>query len=183
MIYSRYNRPPTVPAPKCSKFQPTFGLEVNKKTGKTELVKTGETNFYDKIQAAKESTMIYNILDRFESNMSADEAAEILCEEGKMTKQGNYGDFTELPTSLQEMQQLMIDAENHFNSLPLDERQKYNHNLGEYLAELNNSLTKIEKIQQVEEQPKADYTEMLKKQEEAINELKNKIEGANNESK
>lgn len=123
-FYSRNNRPETIPVPQSKKLIPTFSLEINKTTGKKELKETGKTNIYDMIQASKESTMIYNILDRFQAG-----DVEVL---NKV--QGAYGDFTNVPRTLAEAQQQLIDAENLFMSLPLEMRKEFNHSTSEFLA-------------------------------------------------
>lgn len=125
-FYSRTKKPATIPAPQCSKFSPTFSLKINKNNGKKELVKTGETNTYEKIQAGKEQTLVYNILDRYNKG-----EIEVLNQ-----TQGAYGDFTNMPTSLAEAQQRLIDAEKTFESLPLEVRREFNHSTTEFLSSI-----------------------------------------------
>lgn len=133
-FYSLTNKPPRSPYPKSHKIMPTYSLKIDKQTGKKELKETGKTDIYERIQESKESTMIYNILERF---LAGDN--EII------NKQiGSYGDFTELPTNLAEAQQLIIDAENTFKSLPLDIRKEFNHSPTEFMAGIENG--KLEKI-------------------------------------
>lgn len=127
-FYSRAKRPATIPCPKCEENVPTFTLKINKETGKKELKKTGETNLYKKIQASKEETLIYNIIKRFESG-----DIEVLNK-----TQGTYGNFTNMPKTLAEAQQSLIDAENTFNSLPLDIRRQFNMSSSEFIAGLTN---------------------------------------------
>ena len=62
--YSRVNKSATIAQPKCDKIVPTYGKEIDK-DGKVHIVETGKTNLYEKIQASKDDTLIYNILDRF----------------------------------------------------------------------------------------------------------------------
>ena len=146
-FYSRNNRPKTIPAPKCEKIIPTFSLEIDTKTGKKELKQTGKTNIYDKIQASKEQTLVYNILERFNAGDTS-----------VLNKvQGMYGDFTNVPKTLAEAQQQLINAENLFMSLPLDMRKEINHSSSEFLAsaasgELETRLAKFKrKTTKVEE--------------------------------
>ena len=121
--YSRINKPVTIAQPKCEKIVPTYGKEIDK-DGKVHIVETGKTNLYEKIQASKEDTLIYNILDRFNAgDISVLQA-----------RQGVYGDFTDAPKTLAEAQQSLITAENYFNSLPLDVRAEFNHSFSEFLA-------------------------------------------------
>lgn len=122
-FYSRNNLPKTIPQPKCDKLVPTYGREVDE-SGKVHIVQTGKTNLYEKIQASKEDCLVYNILDRF-----ANGDVGVL-----NVHQGQYGDFTEMPKTLAEAQQTLIDAENYFNSLPLDVRKEFDHSVGQFLS-------------------------------------------------
>lgn len=133
-FYSRVNRPKTIPHPRSSKIVPTYSLQVNKDTGKKEIVESGKTNIYDMIQASKDETMVYNILKRFQNG-------DI---EALSKTKGVYGDFTNAPKTLAEAHQLIINAENHFNDLPLDVRKEFNYSSSEYLASLTNG--KFEQI-------------------------------------
>ena len=122
-FYSRTNMPSTIPQPECSKIVPTYGIEIDD-DGKVRVVETGKTNLYEKIQASKEDTLIYNILDRFK-------AGDVTA---LQKNQGYYADLTEMPKTLAEAQQSLITAENYFNSLPLDVRKEFNHSFSEFLA-------------------------------------------------
>lgn len=127
-FYSRTNRPTAIPCPKCSKIVPTYSLQINKDTGKKELKETGKTNVYELIQASKEETMVYNILKRFESGDL----------DALNKTKGIYGDFTSMPRTLAEAQQLVIDTEKQFNELPIEIRREFNMSASEYLASLTN---------------------------------------------
>lgn len=127
-FYSRVNKPETIPAPSGEKVVPTFSLRISKETGRQELVQSGTTDIYEKIQASKESTLIYNIIERFQNgDISA-----------LNQHNGYYGDMTTIPTTLAGMKQALIDAENHFNQLPLEVRKEFNHNVNEYLNAFDN---------------------------------------------
>lgn len=60
---------------------------------------------------------------------------------------GQYMDVTEAPKTLAEMQQLVIKATNQFNELPLDIREKFNFDPGQFVAEYGTPewLKKMEK--------------------------------------
>lgn len=118
----------TVPG---SGMKDTYKMHVDA-DGKRELKKSGEYNLYADIQSYKDSVSIDYILSRF---VNGDETA-------LSRVQGIYGDFTEMPTTLAELQQRVIDAENLFNSLPLDIRAQYNHSASEFFAQLDSDKTK-----------------------------------------
>lgn len=119
---------PSVPG---SGMKPTYKMHVDK-DGKRELRKNGEYNLYAEIQSYKDSVSIDYILARF---MNGDETA-------LSRAQGIYGDFTEMPRTLAELQQRVIDAEDLFNSLPLDVRKEYNFSASEFFAQLDSDKTK-----------------------------------------
>ena len=121
-FYSRTKLPTTIAQPKCEKIVPTYGKEIQK-DGTIKVVETGKTNVYEKIQASKDETLVYNILDRFNAG-----DVSVL-----QQRKGQYGDFTNAPKTLVEMQQTLIDAENYFYSLPLDVRKEFNHSVNEFL--------------------------------------------------
>lgn len=135
-FYSRTRRPQTIAYPESKKIKATFSLKIDKTTGKKELQKTGATNIYDKIQAAKDETLIYNILEKY--NAGDNQALNKV--------KGVYGDFTNMPSTLAEAQQRLIDAENTFKSLPLEIRREFNMSTTEFLASIANG--EFEKVAQ-----------------------------------
>ena len=131
-FYSRIKKPDTKPAPSGNKIAPTFNLRMSKSTGRQELIESGTTNIYEKIQAAKDSTLIYNIIERYKNG------------DVQALNQHNlqYGDTTILPKTLAGMKQALIDAENNFNNLPLEVRKEFNQNVNEYLTAIDNGTIK-----------------------------------------
>ncbi len=127
-FYSRSSYPQTIPHPKSKKIIDTYSIEINKDTGKKELKATGKTNIYEFIQKSLEDTKVYNILKKCE--MGDTEALNRAV--------GAYGDFTSAPRSLAEAQQLIINAEKEFNSLPLEIRKEFNYSVSEFLAGFGN---------------------------------------------
>lgn len=118
----------TVPG---SGMKDTYKMHVDE-DGKRELKKSGEYNLYVDIQSYKDSVSIDYILTRF---VNGDETA-------LSRVQGIYGDFTQMPRTMAELQQRVIDAEHLFDSLPLDIRAQYNHSASEFFAQLDSDKTK-----------------------------------------
>lgn len=133
-FYSLTNKPPRKTYPESHKIVPTYSIKIDKATGKKELKETGKTDIYEKIQESKESTLLYNILERYAAGDT-----NILNQ-----RQGSYGDFSEYPENLAEAQQIMIDAENKFKKLPLEIRKEFNHSITEFVAGIENG--KLEQI-------------------------------------
>lgn len=114
-----------------SGMKDTYKMQVDD-DGKRELRKSGEYNLYAEIQSYKDSVSIDYILSRF---VNGDETA-------LSRAQGIYGDFSQMPTTLAELQQRVIDAEDLFNSLPIDIKEKYNFSASEFFAQLDSEKTR-----------------------------------------
>lgn len=164
-----YDRAVGGSCPSGEKIVPTYSLVVDKDTGKTDLKATGKTNMYDYIQSSLEETLIYNVIERYNA--------------GDITAldkvRGFYGDVTQLPKNLAEAQQLLINAQKTFNSLPVDVRAKYNHSVSEFLS----AIEKEAKTAAADEARKA----IIAEQEAKLAELEqaqastpvNSVEGGN----
>lgn len=111
--------------------RPTYRLYVDD-DGKRELRQSGEVDAYMEIQSYKDSVSIDYILSRF---CAGDSSA-------LSRIQGVYGDFTNMPTTLAELQQRVIDATALFDSLPLDVREQYNFSPSEFFVQLDSDKTK-----------------------------------------
>lgn len=98
--------------------------------GSIELVQTGEENLYDAIQAEREGCELTSILRRFVNGET-----DVLSR-----TQGMYGDFTNFPTTYAEMLNKLIEGRAVFESLPLEERQKYGNDFGVWLQSFDNVL-------------------------------------------
>lgn len=109
---------------------------------KIMLTKAGKTyNVYDAIQAANVDTDIYEVLKKY--HCSTDQAVEFMKEKGGM--QGIYGEFAELQTKCQSMQDVLSlkqKADELFYNLPVEVRSKYGHNLEEFFKDLEKNSKK-----------------------------------------
>lgn len=95
--------------------------------GQLELVPNGQDDLYDMIQSHAESVNIDTILSKFVAG-DPDALAKV---------QGTFGDFTNLPTSYAEMLNIINESEQFFEQLPLDVREKFNHNFGEFISAMD----------------------------------------------
>lgn len=92
--------------------------------GVIRLKEVGRDNIYDYIQSHRDSVDIHVLLSRYR-NGELDALDRI---------DGIYGDFTAVPSSYAEMLNTVIRGENEFYKLPLEVREKFNHNFGEFVA-------------------------------------------------
>ena len=112
-FFSRCNRPVTAPVPVGGATAPIYEERISDDV--RGLVIVGQTNLFEYVQASKDDTLIYNLLDRF---VKGDITA-------LLAKKGQFLDCTGMPSTLAEAQQLMINATERFNRLPSDQRAKF----------------------------------------------------------
>lgn len=145
-IYTRFDRPVTIESPTGNGERSIFEERVI--DGERTLVITGKEDFKSFIEASKEETLIDNIIKRFQN--------------GDVTvlqrKQGFYGDITNMPSSLAEAQNMLIQIENHFNSLPSEDRELFGNSFDRYVSEVSkmNASDFIEKFNLVKQELKTD---------------------------
>lgn len=84
--------------------------------GKVELLESGKEDIQELIDSYRDTTDMSFIVHQL---MLGNESV-VNVRSGAM-----YGDFTSVPSSLAEAQQMMIDAENAFYELPLDVRSQF----------------------------------------------------------
>lgn len=111
--------------PAGSKYLNTYQEEISKK-GNLQLVKTGQTNVYEKIQADLESTKIENILHQVAmGDLSVLNQRETL-----------YVDATNMPKNLMEAQNIVIKAKSEFEQFPQEVREIFHNSPEEYVSEM-----------------------------------------------
>lgn len=103
-------------------FEPEFD-----ENGHYELRKVGKVDTYSEIQSHKDSCDINVIIKRF-ANGDATALSKA---------QGTYFDATGMPQTYAEMLNTVIRAENHFNALPLEEREKFGCSFERWLSEFD----------------------------------------------
>lgn len=131
-----------------SGMKATYKMYVDE-NGVRELRKSGEYNLYAEIQSHKDSCSIDYILARFAAGDST----------ALSRVQGIYGDFTQMPTTMQELSQRVIDAEHLFNNLPLDVREQFNFSPSEFFAQLGTE--KVDRVINPEKYAKVDVVEKV----------------------
>lgn len=126
-----------------SGVKPSFKMKVDI-NGRRHLVVDGEIDVYQQIQSHKDSCDIEYIMTRF-----ANGDTSVLSK-----TQGLYGDFTNVPTSINELQNRVMDAERLFYQLPVETREKFEHNPSRFYAMIgSDSFNEIMGIDKSKENP------------------------------
>lgn len=99
--------------------------------GSKQLIQTGESNIFERIQAATPSCEMENIIARY---MSGDSSALLV-------RQGSYGDFTKMPKTYAELYDRMKDCELFFNRLPREIKAEYGNSMTRFWSEIDTPRT------------------------------------------
>ena len=97
-----------------SPYRNVFKLK-SMEDGSKDLVVVGQYNFQEEIQSHADSVDIQNILDRY-----ARGDISVLNRVASV-----YGDFTSMPSTLGELSQRILDANDLFNNLDIDVRREF----------------------------------------------------------
>ena len=137
---------------------PTFKMKVEK-DGSRRLVEDGSVDLYAQIQSHALSCDINYILTQFANG-----------DTGALSKaQGFYADLSGAPTSVQELQQRVVDAENLFYQLPLDIREKFGHDPSKFYSQIGtDSFNEILGIDQVKDSPIKDVDPVAPSMEPSV---------------
>ena len=113
-------------SPAGSRYENTYQEEIDKKSGKKHLVKTGETCVWDMIQEDLESTKIENILHKLAMGDLS------VLKEAKLT----YVNEDDYPKSLMEAQNIVVRAKSEFEKFPEEVKEAFNNSPEQYVSEM-----------------------------------------------
>lgn len=108
-------------SPPGDEYSPVYAEDVDDR-GVACIVKVSEEKIQDKIEACKEQTLIYNILNSFDDGTLLNKA------------QGVYADLSAMPDNIHDAYQSVRDARMIFNGLSDDIRQRFNNSFDEFIA-------------------------------------------------
>lgn len=94
--------------------------------GSRDLVVVGQVDTYEMIQSHRDSVDLKLTLERY---ARGDDSAI-------NRRQAFFGDFTNMPTSLAELSQRILDAQDLFNSLDVDARREFDFDAGKFFASI-----------------------------------------------
>ena len=124
MIKTKFDRA-RIHTPAGTRYLNTYQEEIDKK-GRKCLVKTGETNVYERIQVDLEGTKIENILHQVAmGDLSVLNQRETM-----------YVDATNMPKNLMEAQNIVIKAKAEFEQFPQEVREIFHNSPEEYVSEM-----------------------------------------------
>lgn len=124
-FFNKFNPAPKKPTPAGDKFLNEY-QEKYSKDGEKKLVKVGQKNIDEIIQADLESTKIENILHAVAmGDLRALQQREV-----------TYMDATTMPKSLMEMQNLGIKAKSEFEAFPKEVKEMFHNSCDEYVAQM-----------------------------------------------
>lgn len=109
-----------------SRYENVYEEELEKKSGRKHLVKTGQTCVYDIIQADLEQSKIENIIHKIAMGDLS------VFREARLT----YVDADDYPKSLMEAQNIVIKAKSEFAKFPAEVRNLFNNSPEQYVSEM-----------------------------------------------
>ena len=95
--------------------------------GTIEIKEKGKESLYDFIQSNRDSCDINLLVARF-ANGDVDALSQV---------QGAFGDFTQFPKTYAELLNRVNQGRLMFDELPLEIREKYNHDFGQFMAAMD----------------------------------------------
>lgn len=110
-------------APTGTRYDQKYRIEYSK-TGHKLIVPDGTTDRYAIIQSHSEECNIENIIAKSKLDPSV-----------LNRKVGQYGDFTKMPKSLAEAQNMIVGIKQEFYKLPIEVREKFNNSPEQYVAQ------------------------------------------------
>lgn len=139
MWYTVFNRPPTVASVGGDGSVATRALEVQP-DGSKVLVKKGRLDLYEMIQSHADSVDLEKMIARYNSG---DPTA-------LHRRDGVYIDVSEMPQTYAEWQQRFMDVQHVFDRLPIEIKEQYDHDVGQFMADVG-SPAFFEKVERYSE--------------------------------
>lgn len=109
-----------------SMYKIVYGSKIDKK-GNIIVEPKSKENWYEKIQADADASDINTILAKYTAGDTS-----VL-----NSKQGSYLDITNIPDNYADILNQINEAQNIFNSLPIEKKEKFEFNLNKFLSTLN----------------------------------------------
>lgn len=108
-------------SPAGDKYSPVYAEDIDER-GVKRIVQVSQENIQDKIEACKEQTLIYNILNSFDDGTLLNKA------------HGVYADLSAMPDNIHDAYNSVRDARMIFNGLDDSIRQRFNNSFDEFIS-------------------------------------------------
>ncbi len=140
----KYSEFKLTPSEAGTRFHKDYKMKVFE-DGSRDLVVVGQIDTYEMIQSHKDSVDLKLTLERY---ARGDDSAI-------NRRQAFFGDFTNMPTSLAELSQRILDAQDLFNSLDVEARREFDFDAGKFFASIGTPEFDaiVEKYNPVVEEP------------------------------
>lgn len=117
-----------------NEYNPVYAEDVDER-GVSCIVQVSQEKIQDKIEACKEQTLIYNILNSFDDGTLLNKA------------HGIYADLSSMPDNIHDAYKSVREARMIFNGLDDDIKQRFNNSFDEFisssfLSDFNDKLKK-----------------------------------------
>lgn len=108
-------------SPAGDEYSPVYAEDVDER-GVACIVQVSQEKIQDKIEACKEQTLIYNILNSFDDGTLLNKA------------QGVYADLSAMPDNIHDAYKSVRDARMIFNGLDDSVKQRFNNSFDEFIS-------------------------------------------------
>lgn len=102
-------------------------IKIDKETGHKKIEPNGSTNTWLMTQRSKDRADINSIIERYTRGDLTG---------WKDPQNGLFADFTGIPDNMIDIANMRLKAQKQWNSLPLDIRREYNHDVDAYFADI-----------------------------------------------
>lgn len=137
MFFSRNNRPDTIIPPigdgTSTKYEEIFDPQ----SGTYKLVEAGKEDLFSLVQASKQETLVYNIIDRYQRGDVTALSQRV----------GQYMDVVGMPKNMMEAHAVMLDIERKFNALSPDVKSKFGNDVNVFIDTVSHSTP--DKLQEI----------------------------------
>lgn len=138
------------------------------------VVDKGKEDLYSFINSFADSVNIHVLLNRFKNGDT----------EALMQRAGAYIDISAMPANINEFMEMAKNAENVFDTLPIEVKNEFNNNVVEFISTIGDDSWK-EKMSkspaQIYTDKNRDYIETTKAHKDAVKGFDNKVYGENYE--
>lgn len=136
-VFSLFDRPRSSFVSSGTDIKKEYIEDYDNETGEKYLREVGKKSMIDFIQASKPGQDIYSLIKAHQINVDTD----------NLIINTHIDDFTQLPRTLMEAQDVLLNSERVFSQLPLEVRQSFDNNVNAFISGIGTGKT-VEKLGQ-----------------------------------